>query len=100
MSAVRTHLRPLPRHDGRVVPLTARRPAARRRVNLGLWAPITPLAALLAPLALALVPFLEIPFSRYRPLRSALAIGALLFALSGTTIEVDTPAAHIRIRIF
>lgn len=73
--------------------------AGRTRVNL--WLPSTILFALLAPFALALSPLLLLAPTRYRlgP-HTVLALGAVLFALHGTRIDVDTPEARVRIHLF
>jgi hypothetical protein len=93
-------------------------PAGRRsakRVAIRLWLPLTPLWILLAPFALLLIPLLLLtpplfpnrPGARAlrasiaaRPFRTAFGLGAVLIALSGTVVDVDTPDALVRIRIF
>jgi hypothetical protein len=80
-----------------------------------LWLPLTPLWLVLAPFALLLAPLLMLvprllpdrPGARavraavtVRPFKTAFALGAVLFALSGTVVDVDTPDALVRIRIF
>jgi uncharacterized protein YqgC (DUF456 family) len=99
MSIVQTHIRP--RNLRQVGRGRALSPDLPRR-NIGLWIPVTPLAILLAPLALIAMPFAELAFARrrYSPWRAMLAIGVLLTAMSGTVIEVETPRARIGIRIF
>jgi hypothetical protein len=90
--------------EGRVLRTPTRPPD--RRVTLRLWAPLSPLWILLAPFALltALIaaPILAaIPETRgLRPIQGALALGAVLFALGGTVVDVEAPRASIRIRIF
>lgn len=94
-------------------PRTPRR--AEKRTVVKLWLPLTPLWVLLAPFALLLAPLLWLlppllPNRRgaravraavaVRPFRTAFALGAVLFALSGTVVDVDTPDAVVRIRIF
>ncbi|HZZ90191.1 MAG TPA: hypothetical protein VFE13_17815 [Caulobacteraceae bacterium] len=77
-------------------------PATRRgRFVLRLWLPLTPLWVLLAPFALLATPLLLAapPLRGVRPFRAAFGIGAALFALSGTVIDVQTPDAEIRLRI-
>jgi hypothetical protein len=73
----------------------------RRRLALRLWLPLTPLWILLAPFALLLAPLLLATRAgrRLRPLPAAWALGSVLFALSGTVIDVDSPRATIRLRI-
>ncbi|HUZ13386.1 MAG TPA: hypothetical protein VMU93_11095 [Caulobacteraceae bacterium] len=79
--------------------------AARRAVRVRLWLPLTPLFAVLAPLALlgALLatPLLTlVPAARgASPLRAAWRIGALLLLLSGIFVEVDSPKAVVRIHV-
>jgi len=88
---------------------------AHKRTVVRLWLPLTPLWVLLAPFALLLAPALclaprllpDRPRARaaraagvVRPYRTAFALGAVLFALSGTVVDVDTPDALVRIRIF
>ncbi|MFL5297121.1 MAG: hypothetical protein ACJ798_12140 [Phenylobacterium sp.] len=84
-----------------VRPAEPPRPAPRRRTVVRLWLPLTPLFLLLAPFALVLALFGYLVPPRWRPdpILAALAIGALLLALSGSDILVDTPDAHVRIKI-
>jgi hypothetical protein len=87
----------------------------RRPFRLTLWLPLTPLWLLLAPFALLLAPALSLlppllpdrPGARairravaLRPYPTAFALGALLLAMSGTYVTVDTADAQIRLRIF
>ena len=76
--------------------------AAQKRTVVRLWLPLTPLWVLLAPFAILCSPFLAFaPQMRgANPLRVSLSIGAALFALSGTVVDVDTPDALVRIRIY
>jgi hypothetical protein len=73
-----------------------------RRTVVRLWVPLTPLWVILGPFAILLAPLLALaPRMRgLRPFRAAFAIGAALIALSGTVVDVDTPDALVRIRIF
>ncbi|HZL01278.1 MAG TPA: hypothetical protein VFC47_15435 [Caulobacteraceae bacterium] len=75
-------------------------PAGPRRL-LRLWLPVTPLAALLTPLALIALPFLAPTLLRrgVSPWRAISGLGAVLLALSGTLIEVENARATIRIHI-
>jgi hypothetical protein len=77
-------------------------PTRRKRFRLRLWLPLTPLWILLAPFALIAAPFLTLlPAMRtIAPYRAALAVGSVLLSLSGTTVEVNTDNAVLRIRIF
>jgi hypothetical protein len=105
-------------------PRPARRPARRnhvagqKRTVVRLWLPLTPLWIILAPFALLLAPLLWLaprllPNGRgargrrvvraalaVRPFRTVFGLGAVLMALSGTLVDVDTPDALVRIRIF
>lgn len=77
------------------------RPVASRR-RISLWLPLTPLFAILAPFAvlLSLLGYLVPPRWRPDPLMAVIAIGAVLLSLSGTDVDVDTPDARVRLRIF
>lgn len=78
-------------------------PARRAdRTIVRLWLPLTPLWVILSPFAILAAPLLMLaPRLRgVRPFRAAFAIGAVLFALSGTVVDVDTPDALVRIRIY
>jgi hypothetical protein len=73
-------------------------PVRRRRKQITLFLPISPLLAAIGPAA-----FLLSPPARGLPVRqklkAAAAVGATLFALSGMDIAIDSPQALIRIRI-
>jgi hypothetical protein len=73
-----------------------------RRTVVRLWLPLTPLWLILSPFAILFAPLLLLaPQTRgIRPFRAAFAVGALLFALSGTVVDVETPDALVRIRIY
>ena len=86
-----------------------------KRTVVRLWLPLTPLWIILAPFALLLAPLLLLapPLMPHRaearavraamvvhPYRTAFAVGSALLALSGTSVDVDTPDALVRIRIF
>ena len=75
---------------------------ARKRTVIALWLPLTPLWILLAPFALLLAPVLAlIPATRGAPpFKTALTLGVALIAMSGTSVDVDTRDALVRIRIF
>jgi hypothetical protein len=77
------------------------RPAPSRTV-VRLWLPLTPLFLLLAPFAMLLAPLLYFAPPPYntRPLAMVAGIGQMLLRLSGTVVDVDTPATLVRIRIF
>jgi hypothetical protein len=92
------------RADRAPPPLAAVRPNpdGRRRTAIRLWLPLTPLWILLAPFALVAAPLMAlVPEMRgVNPYRAAWAIGGVLLRLSGTLVEVESPDALIRIRIF
>jgi hypothetical protein len=73
----------------------------RRRTVVRLWLPLTPLFLLLAPFALllALFGYLVPPRLRPDPFFAAFSIGAVLLALGGTEILVDTADAYVRLKI-
>ncbi|MBW8816303.1 MAG: hypothetical protein JF588_23030 [Caulobacterales bacterium] len=73
-----------------------------RRVRVGLWLPTTVLFALLAPFALMLLPLLYLVPRRFLPdpAGALFGLGRLLLSLSGMRVEVDTPAAYVRLRLF
>jgi|HubBroStandDraft_2_1064218.scaffolds.fasta_scaffold138094_2 hypothetical protein len=81
------------------------RPAPHRpphRTVVRLWLPLTPLWLILSPFAILAAPLLLLaPRMRVRrPFRAVFALGRTLLALSGTVVDVDTPDALVRIRIF
>ena len=83
------------------------RPAAQPhsrppRVVLRLWLPMTLIFLLLAPLAILLIPLLYLapPLRRMNCAAAVFTLGDALLALSGTVVDVDTPDALVRIRIF
>jgi hypothetical protein len=67
-----------------------------------LWLPLTLLFLLLAPFALLLAPLLYFAPRPYnvRPFATVAALGVVLLSLSGTVVDLDTPDALVRIRIF
>jgi hypothetical protein len=70
-------------------------------MRLRLWIPLTPLLALLSPIVLLASPFARLSRrTRHVPtVRAAWALGGVLMALSGTTVNVETRDAVIRIYI-
>ena len=74
----------------------------QRRTVVRLWLPMTAIFLLLSPFAILLSPlmYLAPPPYGYRPLATVLAFGRLLLSLGGTVVDVDTPDALVRIRIF
>ena len=87
----------------KVRPLPARtlRPVGRRTV-VRLWLPLTLLFLLLAPFALLLAPLLYLAPRPYnvRPFATVATLGVALLSLGGTVVDVDTPDALVRIRVF
>lgn len=77
-------------------------PAPTKRVVVRLWLPMTPIFLVLAPFALLLSPLLAFAPRPYgdRLLATVLGVGDLLLSLGGTVVDVDTPDALVRIRIF
>jgi hypothetical protein len=73
-----------------------------RRVVVRLWIPSTPIFLLLAPFALLLIPLLYLapPLRRFNCAAAVFILGDALLALSGTVVDVDTPEALVRIRLF
>ncbi|HEX3366121.1 hypothetical protein [Phenylobacterium sp.] len=73
-----------------------------RRVVVRLWIPSTPIFLLLAPFALLLIPLLYLapPLRRINCAAAVFVLGDALLALSGTVVDVDTPEALVRIRLF
>ena len=69
--------------------------------SIRLWAPISPLFLLAAPLPLACALVMTAtPRGRaLRPVRLAWGVGALLLSLSGTIVNVDAPGIRVRIHI-
>ena len=78
-------------------------PRPHDRTVVRLWLPLTPLWIILAPFAILAAPLLLlVPQMRglRRPFRAVFAIGQVLFAISGTVVDVDTPDALVRIHIY
>lgn len=73
-----------------------------RRVVVRLWIPSTPIFLLLAPVALLLIPLLYLapPLRRINCAAAVFILGDTLLALGGAVIDVDTPEALVRIRLF
>lgn len=95
--------RPAPaRQRGAVRPYHPAGAPPQRRTVVRLWLPSTLLFLLLAPFALLLAPFLYWIPSPYcaRPFATVWSVGAVLLSLSGTVVDVDTPDALVRIRLF
>jgi hypothetical protein len=80
----------------------AEAPAPPRRVVVRLWLPSTPIFLLLAPFAILLIPlcYLAPPLRRFNCAAAVFILGDALLALSGTVVDVDTPEALVRIRLF
>jgi hypothetical protein len=73
-----------------------------RRLVLRLWLPTTLIFLLLAPCAILLIPLLYLapPLRRMNCAAAVFSLGDALLALSGTDVDVDTPDALVRIRLF
>jgi hypothetical protein len=90
-------------------PAAPSRPAApawpqppARRVVVRLWLPMTVIFLLLAPFAILLSPLIWFAPPPYgsRPFATVMGVGRLLLSLGGTVVDVDTPDALVRIKIF
>jgi hypothetical protein len=95
--------RPPANDAGRITPTSPRDVSApEKRTVVRLWLPLTPLWILLAPFALLLAPTLKLfPATRGAPVfKTAMTFGVALIAMSGTSVDVDTRDALVRIRIF
>jgi hypothetical protein len=100
----RSHLREAVR-DAQASAVTPPKPVPVKPVHrtvVRLWLPLTPLWIILSPFAILAAPLLLLaPQARgIRPFRAVFAVGAALFALSGTVVDVDTPDALVRLRIY
>ncbi len=93
-----TPLRPLPA-DRQPPPAPA---IPERRTVIRLWLPITLLFLLLAPFAILLSPLLWLVPRNLcpRPITGVFILGAMLLSLGGTSVDVETPDALVRIRLF
>jgi hypothetical protein len=98
---------PALRRSGFVGPMSEQPPAwveppRRARTVVRLWLPMTLLFLLLAPFAILLAPLIYFAPRPYgdRPFATVMGVGALLLSLGGTVVDVDTPEALVRIRIF
>jgi len=98
---------PALRRSGFVGPMDGEPPrqaqvSPRRRTVVRLWLPMTLIFLILAPFAILLSPLLYWVPQPYcqRPFATVFGVGALLLSLGGTVVEVDTPDALVRIRIF
>ena len=100
LRAVPAKVGPMRTKPPRVVPSEVLPPRGRTVVRL--WIPATPIFLLLAPFALLLAPLIYLAPRPYRldPLAAVLGLGRLLLSLGGTVVDVDTPEALVRIRIF
>jgi hypothetical protein len=100
----RSHLREAVRDAQTPPSATVVQPARAKRIHrtkIRLWLPLSPLWVILSPFPVLLAPLLWVaPKTRgIRPFRAVFAIGSVLFALSGTVVDVDTPDALIQIHI-
>ena len=99
--AVRTRRIVSPTAPPRTVePAWLQRP--QRRTVVRLWLPMTAIFLLLSPFAILLSPLIYFapPPYGYRPFATVMVIGRLLLSFGGTVVDVDTPEALVRIRIF
>ena len=83
-----------------VAPAWPQRP--ERRTVVRLWLPMTVIFLLLAPFAVLAIPFLYLapPLRRMNCAAAVFVLGRMLLSLGGTVVEVETPGALVRIRIF
>jgi hypothetical protein len=73
-----------------------------RRTVVRLWLPSTLIFLLLAPFAVLLSPLLWFAPRPYgdRPFATVFGLGRVLLSLAGTVVDVETPDALVRIRLF
>ena len=83
-------------------PLRSAQVEPHRRTVVRLWLPSTLIFLLLAPFALLLSPLLYFAPPPYggRPFAMVLGFGQVLPSLGGTVVDVETPDALVRIRLF
>jgi len=101
-AAARQDAPPPARRAGPPAQLRVLPPQPRSRTVVRLWLPATLLFLLLAPFALLLAPlfyFAPRPYN-VRPFATVFGLGRVLLSLSGTVVDVDTPDALVRIRLF
>jgi len=74
----------------------------QRRTVVRLWLPMTAIFLLLSPFAILLAPLIYFapPPYGYRPFATVMGVGRLLMSLGGTVVDIDTPDALVRIKIF
>jgi hypothetical protein len=78
-----------------------RQAGPHRPRTIRLWLPLTVLLVLFSPLiflALGVAVFLPRPLG-VNPATLILGLGRMLMSLSGTEVDVDSPAANVRIKI-
>ena len=81
--------------------LTVLPPPAERRTVVRLWLPATLIFLILSPFAFLLAPLLYcVPRYGSRPFATVLGVGRVLMSLGGTDVDVETPDALVRIRLF
>jgi hypothetical protein len=99
--AVRTRRTVSPAPSARpLAPALPERP--QRRTVVRLWLPMTAIFLLLSPFAILLAPLIYFapPPYGYRPFATVMGVGRLLMSLGGTVVDIDTPDALVRIKIF
>jgi hypothetical protein len=77
-------------------------PLQPRRTVVRLWLPMTLIFLLLSPFAILLAPLIYFGPRPYgdRPFATVMGVGRLLMSLGGTVVDIDTPDALVRIKIF
>lgn len=88
--------------SGPVLAPGERLPTSAGPLVLRLWIPLTPLLVLLSPAAMLAAPLArrQARARGMNPWAAAWALGAVLLSLSGTSVDVETRAARIHLRIF
>lgn len=80
-------------------PGTGRRIRRQRRINI--WVPLTPILLLLSPLFVLTLPVVNgVVIARRMDPRAVGAVIRTVLALGGTEIDIDSPRARLRLRIF
>lgn len=84
-----------------MIPLIAVIAVRSPKASFRLWAPLFLIWLLLAPIALVLAPFAFLARAAMgrNPVRASASAFAILTALSGLRIEVDSPTAKVLVHI-